>query len=566
MLKLIPMPKCIEIKDGFLKKKTVKLPEIIDVRIEKAALNLPLGRCGAELVITIGSGGESYEIEISENKISVAADGNAGAFYAIQTLRQLFAGGEIPCMHIKDKPDFKYRGFYHDVTRGKVPKVGMIKKLIDTMAYYKMNELELYVEHTFEFKEYADSIERTGALMAAEIRELDEYCYENFIEFVPSLSTFGHLYELLEKDRYKHLREAVRYDNRCMWTARMEHHTIDPTQPESFELITSLIDQYMPLFKHTNRFNICCDETFDLENGRHKGEDTGRLYIDFVCKLINYVKSKGKTAMMWGDILLKYPQTIDKLPQDVQLLNWWYWDISDKNRFEVFKNSARTHIVCPGTSTWSRFCEGTSVSVSNICKMTEYAHEYGADGILNTNWGDYGNPCSLELAMYSMIIGAEKSWSVGTDIDADFDSRADLLLYNRDGTCALEKRLSDLHDKIDFNLISRYTCGAETKEKIAETMPPDVMKKVISGGMELLSELSAEKRDGDEYRREMISAAKAVVLMARFALKVSGVMAEEFVDTDEWIAEYSAAWRGKNKESELHEIVKMFCNMDKYNN
>ena len=57
---------------------------------------------------------------------------------------------QVPCLHIKDKPDFKYRGFYQDVTRGKIPTVDTIKKLIDTMAYYKLNSLQLYVEHVFE--------------------------------------------------------------------------------------------------------------------------------------------------------------------------------------------------------------------------------------------------------------------------------------------------------------------------------------------------------------------------------------------------------------------------------
>ena len=68
--------------------------------------------------------------------------------------------------NIEDEPDFKYRGFYHDITRGKIPKVETIKRLIDNMAYYKLNSLQLYVEHTYEFKEFSDDIERTGYMTA----------------------------------------------------------------------------------------------------------------------------------------------------------------------------------------------------------------------------------------------------------------------------------------------------------------------------------------------------------------------------------------------------------------
>ena len=37
-------------------------------------------------------------------------------------------------------------------------------------------------------------------------RNAGQWHGENFIEFIPSLSTFGHLYELLEQEQYKHLR------------------------------------------------------------------------------------------------------------------------------------------------------------------------------------------------------------------------------------------------------------------------------------------------------------------------------------------------------------------------
>lgn len=570
MANLIPMPKNYEEIGGFLKKKTVKIPQFDDERLTKAAEKLPVGRCGAKMTFEIGTSGEGYELEVTETEIFVKADGAQGAFYAIQTLRQLFAASQVPCVRIKDFPDFKYRGFYHDITRGKVPTVETLKKLIDEMAYYKINELELYVEHTFEFKEYMDSVERTGALTAAEVSELDDYCYENFIEFVPSLASFGHLGELLEKDRYKHLRTIASEScpEKNFWRRRGNHHTIDPTQDESFELITSLFDQYLPLFKHTDRFNICCDETFDLDNGKYKDNDPPRLYINFVCKLINYLKSKGKTAMMWGDILLQHPEVIQELPQDVQLLNWWYWKVDEsfRERFEIFKNSNRPHIVCPGTLTWSRFCENPEIAAHNISKMSELGYEYGAVGVLNTNWGDFGNPCSLELAMYGMIIGAERAWSVKTEIDGDFEARADAILYKREGTLAYEKRLSELHDGVDYNEITDFLSGDHSVDEFKEKITLDACTNSFEGANKILAELTADKPEGDEFRTEMIIAAKAIVLMAKFCMKVYGKSAETNVETETWIAEYAKKWREKNKESELCLIEQMFRDMENYKN
>ncbi|MCR4692489.1 MAG: beta-N-acetylhexosaminidase, partial [Firmicutes bacterium] len=205
-MNIIPTPKKTEINDGFLRIKTVKIINMPnDLRIKNALKGFAVNDKGVLLEICMENGeSEAYTLKIESEKITITSGGAAGVFYAIQTLRQIFTLDNIPCCYIEDSPDFACRGFYHDVTRGRVPKVETIKRLIDNMAYYKLNSLQLYVEHTFEFKEYADSLERTGYLSAEEIKEIDEYCKLNFIEFIPSLATFGHLYELLQKDRYKH--------------------------------------------------------------------------------------------------------------------------------------------------------------------------------------------------------------------------------------------------------------------------------------------------------------------------------------------------------------------------
>ena len=70
------------------------------------------------------------------------------------TFSQLIANcpGEVPCLEIEDWPDFKVRGFYYDITRGKVPTLETLKNLVDTLAFYKINQFQLYIEHTFALK------------------------------------------------------------------------------------------------------------------------------------------------------------------------------------------------------------------------------------------------------------------------------------------------------------------------------------------------------------------------------------------------------------------------------
>ena len=565
-MNLIPSPKKIEIRDGFLKSKILKMDNMpTDERIVKALRHFSFKEDGVSMEILMGGGdGEEYSVEIEQDNIIIRAETAQGVFYALQTLRQLFTEERIPCCYIKDKPDFKHRGFYHDATRGRVPKIESVKKLIDDMAYYKLNSLQLYVEHTFEFKEFKDSIERTGYLSAEELKEIDSYCKENFIDFIPSIATFGHLYELLQKDRYKHLQEIEDFESgEFFWENRMQHHTIDPTKEESFEIIKSLIDQYMVNFT-SDRFNICCDETFDLKRGKHKEEDTGKLYIDFVTKIIKYLQSKGKKVMMWADILLNHPEQIDNLPEDVELLNWYYWGDPDEKTFRLIQESGRTQIVCPGTGSWMGFCENYEMDLINIPKMAEYGYQYGAEGVLNTNWGDWGNPCSIELAMFGLTLGAEKSWNVSTKIDDAYIASVNKLVYKKDNATEYIRRLSNCCAMIDWNLFARCYANILTDGQAynIEYTPLENVLYAIKECKSIIESVNGEEWQEEKFKKHIALSAKAVMIMAENIALLAGYDVKKESDVSEWLKQYRMAWLEDNKESELSEIEKVFVAID----
>lgn len=560
-LNLIPAVKALHIHQGFLTNRAICPPlSGLDERLRLALNKLPQSESGTPLEIRIADReGESYTLSIREDRISIEATGTAGAFYAIQTLRQIFTHAQIPCLEIEDAPDFAYRGFYHDVTRGKIPTVETLKNLIDRMAYHKLNSLQLYVEHTYEFEEYKALRESTGCLTKAQMLEIGAYCRENFIDFVPSLSTFGHLFELLEQPQYRHLqvrRDCEPLPNR--WRARMMHHTIDPQNPQSIDLIGSLIDQYVPLFD-SGLFNICCDETFDLHSYDAQGVDSGKLYVDFVKKIIAQVKKHGKQVMMWADILLKYPETIDQIPEDILFLNWCYDAQPKEEQVIRLAKSGRKQIVCPGTTSWSRLCENVGVAEQNISRMVEYGRRHGAVGVLNTNWGDWGNPCSLELATYGLVLGAEKSWSAETAVDEDFCNRVNALVYQHENGVQTLKTLSRMHDLVDWDdfcsvyYYHRYGHRSEKKDRRTDAA---AVQKLYG---ELVERLSAESWVNDEFRQEMLLAAEGVCVMAELWAKLLGEPVSRLTDTRQWLKKYAEKWLEKNQPNELYRIQEMFC-------
>lgn len=562
MIKIVPNVKELKTKEGFLKNSFVCFENLnCDKRVQTAINKLPLNKNGAKLDVVVGECGENYELFIEEDTITIKAGGPQGAFYAVQTLRQIFDQGKVPCLYIKDEPDFKYRGFYHDVTRGKIPTVSTIKSLIDNMAYYKMNSLQLYVEHVYEFEEYSDLRETHGFYTGAEIKEIREYCESNFIDFIPSLSTFGHLYELLNQEKYKHLRVLKDYTHPNFWHSRMERYTIDPLHTQSIEVIKSLIKQYAPNFE-SDYFNICCDETNDLVVYAKEGKDVGKIYVDFVKQIIGHVKEQGKKVMMWSDVLYKHPEAIDDIPEDTIFLNWEYEAAPNEEKIRKFSESGRKQVVCPGTTTWNRFCEDVNISEKNISLMAEYGYKYGALGVLNTNWGDWGNICSIELAMFGLALSAEKSWSVKTKINDDFYSRINTVVYKNENAFQYLKELCKLHSFINWMTFCDNYFKYEKGNTLTKDITPEKLSEVQKLYKALSEELENQKWTNDEYRQEMLIGAKGICLVAELSAKMAGIECQRLIDTKEWLNEFSQKWNQKNKKSELYRLVNMFTYLE----
>ena len=89
---------------------------------------------------------EEYRLTVDSDRIEIVSGGPEGAFYAVQTLRQLlpraaFSGAdavEIPCVAIEDGPCLAYRGLMLDVARHFFT-VEEVKRTLDLMAMHKLN-------------------------------------------------------------------------------------------------------------------------------------------------------------------------------------------------------------------------------------------------------------------------------------------------------------------------------------------------------------------------------------------------------------------------------------------
>ena len=74
---------------------------------------------------------QAYELHINADGIIITGGSACGLFYGMQTLRQMTQqeGCCLPYTNIQDRPQIEHRGFYHDVTRGRIPTMDYLKKL-----------------------------------------------------------------------------------------------------------------------------------------------------------------------------------------------------------------------------------------------------------------------------------------------------------------------------------------------------------------------------------------------------------------------------------------------------
>lgn len=527
---------------------------------------------------------QGYKIAIEKTGVTIAGNGLPGLFYGIQTLRQILTeyGAELPCCTIDDSPDFPVRGFYHDATRGKVPKLETLFELADKMAYYKLNHLELYVEHTFAFAELSDVWAGSDPLTAEEILRLDDYCKKRYIDLVPSLSTFGHCYHLLRSKRLEHLNELniKASDLPFYFHDRMAHYTLNCSAADSFKLVEGMIAKFSPLFS-SKYFNICCDETFDLGTGKNaakaKKHGKGRLYLDFLGKIAGAVQKQHKIPMLWGDVVLHEPGLIAEFPKGAIALNWDYSTECKYRPCEPFAENKIPFYVCPGVHGWNTFLNNINNACQNIWNYASAGRKNGAIGFLNTDWGDYGHVNLFFNSMHGMSYGAAVSWNVDAAKDtAAFDKAFSVQELGIDSTGAVDlARAISAARSVDWGHVVRWyesvrrgESEVEAVRKIANPSDCGKLSITIRKLEKLIPELNLKlnaAKTAPLNVRELITGARGELLIHRIALNVcrkDKTAARKTADEIRFFEkDFSEVWHCRNKPSEYYRIKETLLGM-----
>jgi hexosaminidase len=368
---------------------------------------------------------QSYVLDIESDGIRIKAGDETGAFYGVQTFGQLIQQYRsiLPNLNIEDWPDLRDRGVMLDISRDQVPTMKTLFNMIDLLASWKINQFQLYTEHTFAYRDHPDVWAKSSPITAEEILKLDAYCRQRFIDLVPNQNCFGHMHRWFEHSGYLPLAEApygyTRPDGRRSNTP----FSLNPTDPNSIMLVSGLFDELLPNFS-SKMFNVNCDETFDLGTGRSKAlceeRGRGRVYLEFLLEIYQRVQEHGRTMQFWGDIVGHYPELVPELPSNVIALEWGYEAGHPfYEKCQMFAEAGIPFYVCPGCSSWNSIGGRTDNALANIRNAVENGIKYGASGMLNTDWGDGGHWQRHPISYLGWAYGAGTSWAYEQNVAMD---------------------------------------------------------------------------------------------------------------------------------------------------
>jgi hypothetical protein len=409
------------------------------------------GSGAPEVVLALGEAGlpeEGYRLRVAENGVRIAAGEPRGLLHGVRSFAQLLRerGPRVPCLEIDDAPDLPRRGFMLDVSRDRVPTEAALFALVEQMAALKLNVLQLYTEHTFAYPGHEAVWRDASPLSPDEVRRLDAFCAERGVELVPNQNSFGHMERWLRHPAYRSLGE-LESGGSCLAPGE-----------EAARFVTSLYDALLPCFR-SRRFHMGCDETFDLGRGRSRAacaeRGTGRVYLEFLLRLLGDLHRRERHVEFWGDIVLQHPELIGELPKQGVTADAWFYEaprdpeslpealVGAMARFGYtrellagfsghaprFAEAGVRFQVCPGTSSWNSFVGRWSNARENVRDAVSHGLRYGAEGMLLTDWGDNGHMQPPAASLAPLAFAAALSWGLGANGSADLPAALGLHVF-----------------------------------------------------------------------------------------------------------------------------------------
>ncbi len=384
---------------------------------------------------------EGYVLGIGPQGVVIGAESDRGLLYGTTTLRQMLLSRGVdqplPAVRVRDWPGMAMRGIHDEFSYGQVSTMENFKDMIRFLAEFKMNTLIFYFEDTFKFKKYPTIGEGRGALTREQIDELEAFAKPLGVEIFPVFEMLGNQGALLMLDEVRPFAEFP----------GAHSFSIDD---DSFKFLSNCFGEIADAFD-SKYFHAGLDESWDLGFGKSeaavKQQGRGPAHAAHYRRINDLLKSRGKTMIMYGDIILNYPEILDLIPKDIVLMDWQYEAADHYPTVDVLGSKGFPILVLPGMSNWDRIFPEMSKAMINIRNFTldcyRQPHPLGS---ITSTWGDNGSKNLRELLYYGYAYGAEVSWSPESTDVSGYSDRF-FTLWNGPGTAPYFEAIYALLEK-----------------------------------------------------------------------------------------------------------------------
>lgn len=358
-----------------------------------------------------------YHIEIDSGKIIITAKSPQSAFYAAQTFKQILWTAEldstentikVQAVSIIDKPENEYRGFHIDLSRHFFPKE-FVFRLIDQMAFYKMNKLQLHLtddqgwriqidkypkltsigayrtfndqdsvcmekakydaDYNFD-PQFVNGSTYGGFYTKQDLRDIIDYAKDNFIDVIPEVDMPGHMSAAIRS--YPELSLS------CSGNINWGNEFSEPLcvcRPEVMQFCYDVWDEVMELFPYDYvhlgadeveksfwEQSADCQQFMQDNNMNH----VNKIQSYFVDKMFEHISSKGKKMIAWDDIFVSNDDNIvNQVDPDITIMYWRDYKPESANYAAQNGNSI---VLTP----WSWFYLSSDPTDENLKSLYEF--------------------------------------------------------------------------------------------------------------------------------------------------------------------------------------------------
>lgn len=309
----------------------------------------------------------------------------------------VFSTVNVKSANVVDSENFKVKGFHLDL-RIQVMTIDALKDFANEMADFGFNTLVMEWEASYPYKEHV-TISNEYSYSRKEVESFIKHCRSLGIEVIPLQQCFGHVEYILRNNRYNHLKED-----------RKDISQICPLKVVEDSLLFRSLFEDMASIHHSNYIHIGGDETYLLGHcpdcsAKVKREGKSKLFVDYMKMICEIVVDLGKRPIMWADIILKYPEAVDALPDETVFVDWNYgWDINHFGDIDKLQDKGFTFWGAPAIRShpdnW--YVTYWEKHLNNQRDFIPYARNADYEGLIMTSWSTSG--------LYGFI------WDVGYEV------------------------------------------------------------------------------------------------------------------------------------------------------